>query len=107
MQKQGFEVEYIPVNEYGEVDASFVEQKLREDTILVSVQHANNEIGTIQPIEEISEILAGKAVLHVDATASLGQIEVDVEKLGADMLTISSNDIYGPKGAGALWIREG
>ncbi|AAB90671.1 cysteine desulfurase IscS2 [Archaeoglobus fulgidus] len=106
LQKQGFEVEYIPVGKYGEVDVSFIDQKLRDDTILVSVQHANNEIGTIQPVEEISEVLAGKAALHIDATASVGQIEVDVEKIGADMLTISSNDIYGPKGVGALWIRK-
>nr|4R5F_A Chain A, Cysteine desulfurase IscS 2 [Archaeoglobus fulgidus DSM 4304] len=106
LQKQGFEVEYIPVGKYGEVDVSFIDQKLRDDTILVSVQHANNEIGTIQPVEEISEVLAGKAALHIDATASVGQIEVDVEKIGADMLTISSNKIYGPKGVGALWIRK-
>jgi len=107
LQKQGFEVEFIPVDKYGTVDLEFIEEKIREDTILVSVQHANNEIGTIQPIKEISEIINGRAALHVDATASLGQIEVDVEKIGADMLTISSNDIYGPKGVGALWVRQG
>jgi cysteine desulfurase len=107
LQKQGFEVEFIPVDKYGTVDLEFIEEKIREDTILVSVQHANNEIGTIQPIKEISEIINGRAALHVDATASLGQIEVDVEELGVDLLTISSNDIYGPKGVGALWVRQG
>lgn len=107
LQKQGFEVEFIPVDKYGTVDLEFIEEKIREDTILMSVQHANNEIGTIQPIKEISEIINGRAALHVDATASLGQIEVDVEELGVDLLTISSNDIYGPKGVGALWVRQG
>ena len=107
LQKQGFEVDFISVDEYGTVDLESIEEKIREDTILVSVQHANNEIGTIQPIREIAEIINGRAVLHVDATASLGQIEVDVEKLWVDLLTVSSNDIYGPKGVGALWVRQG
>ncbi len=98
LQKQGFEVEYIPVDKYGVVSVDFVAEKLREDTILVSVQHANNEIGTIQPVDEIARLVReSNAVLHVDATASLGKIEVDVKKLGADMLTVSSNDLYGPR----------
>ncbi|WP_202318898.1 cysteine desulfurase family protein [Archaeoglobus neptunius] len=105
LQKQGFEVEFIPVNGFGEVKLDFIEEKLREDTILVSVQHANSEIGTIQPLDAVSEILEkSDAVLHVDATASVGKI--DVSKLNAELITISSNDIYGPKGVGALFIAE-
>lgn len=108
LQKQNFEVEFIPVDKYGVVDVEFITERVREDTILVSVQHANNEIGTIQPIEEISSILEGTNVaFHVDATASLGKIEVDAKKLGADMITVSSNDIYGPRGAGGLFVRDG
>lgn len=108
LQKQGFEVEFIPVNKYGEVDVGFIEERLRDDTILVSVQHANNEIGTIQPIVEISKVMENAdAALHVDATASLGKIEVDTERLRADMITLSSNDIYGPRGVGGLFVKEG
>lgn len=109
LQKQGFEVDFIPVDRYGEVDVGFIEEKIRDDTILVSVQHANNEIGTIQSVKEISDIVERNpnTALHSDATASLGKIDVDAEDMGADMLTLSSNDIYGPRGAGALWVREG
>jgi cysteine desulfurase len=108
LQKQGFQVEFIPVDSYGMVNLDFIAERVRDDTILVSVQHANNEVGTIQPIEQIAEILEDKnTVLHVDATASLGKIEVDVERLKADMLTLSSNDIYGPRGMGGLFIRNG
>lgn len=108
LQKNGFEVEYIPVDRYGMVDVDFVKSRVRDDTILVSVQHANNEIGTIQPVEEIGKFLEDKnAAFHVDATASLGKIKVDVSRIGADLLTVSSNDIYGPRGVGALYIKEG
>jgi cysteine desulfurase len=108
LQKQGFEVEFIPVNKYGEVDIGFIEERLRDDTILVSVQHANNEIGTIQPIVEISKVMENAdAALHVDATASLGKIEVDTESLKVDMMTLSSNDIHGPRGVGGLFVKEG
>ncbi len=108
LQKSGFEVTYAPVDKYGVVDVDFIESNIRKDTILVSVQHANNEIGTIQPVEEIGELLKDKDVaFHVDATASIGKIEVDVEKMNVDLLTISSNDIYGPRGVGGLFVRKG
>ncbi len=108
LQKSGFEVTYAPVDKYGIVDVDFIESNIRKDTILVSVQHANNEIGTIQPVEELGELLKDKDIaFHVDATASIGKIEVDVEKINADLLTISSNDIYGPRGVGGLFVRKG
>jgi len=105
LMKNGFEVDYAPVDKYGKVKLDELESLIRDDTILVSIQHANPEIGTIQDIEKIREIV--RVALHVDATASLGRIEVDVEKLGADMLTLSSNDIYGPRGTGALYLKKG
>ncbi len=105
LMKNGFEVDYAPVDKYGKVKLDELEGLIRDDTILVSIQHANPEIGTIQDIEKIREIV--RVALHVDATASLGRIEVDVEKLGADMLTLSSNDIYGPRGTGALYLKKG
>ncbi|MBE8540639.1 aminotransferase class V-fold PLP-dependent enzyme [Geoglobus acetivorans] len=105
LMKNGFEVDFAPVDSHGKVRPDELENLIRDDTILVSVQHANPEIGTIQDIEKIREIF--DCAFHVDATASLGKIEVDVEKLGVDMLTLSSNDIYGPRGVGALYIRKG
>lgn len=106
LQKNGFEVDYAPVDKYGKVKLDELENLVREDTILVSIQHANPEIGTIQDIEKVRDAIKD-VTLHVDATASLGKIEVNVEKLGVDMLTLSSNDIYGPRGVGALYIRKG
>ena len=108
LQKNGFEVTYLPVDRTGKVNPEDVEGAIREDTILISVQHANGEIGTIQPVEEIGKIARERGVyFHVDAVASLGKIEVDVERINADLLTISSNDIYGPRGVGGLYIRKG
>ena len=106
LQKNGFEVDYAPVDKYGKVKLDELENLVREDTILVSIQHANPEIGTIQDIEKVRDAIKD-VTLHVDATASLGKIEVNVERLGVDMLTLSSNDIYGPRGVGALYIRKG
>ena len=108
LQKSGFEISYAPVDSYGVVDVSFIEESISENTLLISVQHANNEIGTIQPLEELGKIAKDNGIgFHVDATASLGKIEVNVEKLNADLLTLSSNDIYGPRGIGALYVRKG
>ncbi len=108
LQKNGFEVSYIPVDGNGVVNVGELESSIRKETILITVQHANGEIGTIQPIEEIGEIAGKKGIaFHVDATASLGKVEVDVEKMGADMVTLSSNDIYGPRGVGGLFVRKG
>ena len=104
----GFEVTYLPVDNNGMVDPSDVKRALRDDTILVSIQHANPEIGTIQPIEEISAIVHERAIpFHVDAVASAGMISVNVATLGADLLTIAGSQFYGPRGAAALYIKKG
>ncbi len=108
LQKNGFEITYIPVDRNGVVDVGELENSIRKETILITVQHANGEIGTIQPIEEVGKIAKEKDIaFHVDATASLGKIKVDVEKMNADMVTLSSNDIYGPRGVGGLFLRKG
>ncbi|BCJ88446.1 cysteine desulfurase family protein [Effusibacillus dendaii] len=108
LEKQGFEVTVLPVDQFGQVSAQQLESALRDDTILVSIMHANNEIGTINPIEEIGHICRERGVLfHTDAVQSLGKIKVDVNRLNVDLLTVTGHKIYGPKGTGALFIREG
>jgi cysteine desulfurase len=108
LKTKGYDVTFLPVDKYGLVDLDSLERELREETVLVSIQYANSEIGNIQPIREISQIVHRKnAYLHVDATAANGQIPIDVQKDGIDLLTLSSNDMYGPKGVGALYIRSG
>lgn len=108
MERSGFEITYIPVDEYGMVDPDEVGRAIREDTILVSVMLANHEVGTIQPIRKIAEITREKKIpLHADARMAVGHIPVDVEALGLDLLTISGLHFYGPKGSGALFIRKG
>ncbi|MEM5802042.1 MAG: cysteine desulfurase NifS [Candidatus Aenigmatarchaeota archaeon] len=103
----GFEVTYLPVDKFGLVDPAKLEKAIRKDTILVSIMHANNEIGTIEPIEEIGKICREKGVyFHSDAAQSYGKIPVDVEKMKIDLLTVSSHKMYGPKGAAALYINE-
>jgi cysteine desulfurase len=105
---KGFEAFFLPVDKFGTVDLNSLEKELTEKTVLVSIVYANGEIGTIQPIPEISKIVhSKKAYLHVDATAAAGQVPIDVQTLGIDLLTISSNDMYGPKGIGALYVKEG
>jgi len=108
LKTRGFDVTFLPVDKYGFVDLDSLERELREETVLVSIQYANGEIGTVQPVREISQIVHRKnAYLHVDATAANGQVPIDVQKDGIDLLTLSSNDMYGPKGIGALYIRSG
>jgi cysteine desulfurase len=108
LEKNGFEVTYIEPTNDGFVDVPKIEAAIRKDTVLVSIMHANNEIGTIQPIDEIGMMLEQKDVyFHVDAVASAGKIPIDVQKSKIDLLSISSNDIYGPKGVGALYVKDG
>jgi cysteine desulfurase len=103
-----FETVFLPVDQYGFLNLEALEKELTDKTILVTVVYANGEIGTIQPIKEISKIIHGKnAYLHVDATAACGQVPINVKDEGIDLLTISSNDMYGPKGTGALYVKEG
>jgi len=105
---KGFESVFLPVDKYGFVILEKLEEELTDKTTLVSIVYANGEIGTIEPIKEISKIVHTKnAYLHVDATVACGQIPIDVKNEGIDLLTISSNDMYGPKGVGALYIKEG
>jgi cysteine desulfurase len=108
LSKQGFEYTQIGVDKHGIVDTKALKKAITDQTILISIQHANNEVGTIQPIADIAKI-ANKAEipLHVDAVASAGLIPVNVSEQGISLLTISSNDLYGPKGAGALYARKG
>ncbi|MFC2068943.1 cysteine desulfurase family protein, partial [Chloroflexota bacterium] len=101
LEKDGFEVTYLPVDKYGMVNPKDVTRSLREDTILVSIMHANNEIGTIQPIEEIAGFIKeSAAIFHTDAVATAGTIPVDVQKLGVDALSLAGNQLYGPQGTG-------
>jgi cysteine desulfurase len=108
LEKKGYIVHYIPVDCYGVIDLDYLQSVITEDTALVSVMMANNEIGTIQPLEEVVRIAHRYGVLvHTDAVQSFGKMEVNVEKLEVDLLTVSSHKIYGPKGVGALYIRKG
>ena len=108
LTRQGFEVSKVPVDTYGRVILRKLKSRIRDDTILISVGYASNEIGTLQPIKEIGKITREKDIaFHVDAVAAEGLIPIDVEKDDIDLLTLSSNDIYGPRGVGALYLRKG
>ncbi|KJR48549.1 Cysteine desulfurase [Desulfosporosinus sp. I2] len=106
--KNGFDLTVIPVNEEGILLVEDVKKAIRPDTILISVMHANNEVGSIQPIAEIGKLAKEHGItFHVDAVQSLGKIPINVVEMNVDLLTISSHKIYGPKGVGALYIRKG
>ncbi|MDY6911428.1 MAG: cysteine desulfurase family protein [Chloroflexota bacterium] len=108
LEKFGFEVTYLPVDENGFVDPDQVKQNLRQDTTLVSVMYANNEVGTIQPLKDIAAIVKESgAIFHTDAVAATGVIPTDVQELGVDCLSLAASQFYGPTGAGALWLRRG
>jgi cysteine desulfurase len=108
LEKSGFEITYLPVNAQGLVSLSDVADALKAHTILISIMHANNEVGTIQPIKAIAEMIKGRGILfHTDAAQSVGKIAVEVDHLGVDLLSIAGHKVYASKGVGALYIRNG
>jgi len=108
LEKQGFEITRLPVDNFGFINITQLENAIRKDTILVSIMHANNEVGTIEDIEKIGKICKEKNVyFHSDAAQSFGKIPIDVKKMNIDLLSISSHKMYGPKGVGGLYIKKG
>jgi cysteine desulfurase NifS/selenium donor protein len=108
LEEEGFDVTYLSVDQYGMVDPEAVRKRITSQTILISIMHANNEVGTIQPIAEISSIARKFEIpFHTDCAQSIGKIEVDVEKMGVSLLSVAGHKLYAPKGVGALYVKTG